>query len=75
MPTARSAVRRDMPNGTLQCRLATWPHQVSDLGRPQISGIAGATNHWPAMGGKICQEENGVKVDFLERKNRESQLL
>lgn len=52
-----------------RCGLATWPHQVSDLGLPQISGIASKpASGLPAMGGKICQEAKGVKSDFLHAK-------
>jgi len=36
-PAPRSA--ETCPKARSRCGLATWPHQVSDLGQPQISGI------------------------------------
>ena len=58
------------PRARSRCGLATWPHQVSDLGQPQIRGIASlGTSLRTTMGGKICHLPKAVKVDFFSYKN------
>jgi hypothetical protein len=71
MPAARSAVRRDMPEGKLQVRtrhVATpgfpiWVSRRSAAPSPLEARQA-------AMGGRICEAEKRVKVDFSRPRQR-----
>jgi hypothetical protein len=64
-PAPRSA--ETCPKARSRCGLATWPHQVFDLGRRRSAASLAGQSWLRAMGGKIFQAGKGVKSDFLRK--------